>query len=60
MSIEPQGTAANAVVEDGREGGNDDEDDKVEEFVDLRTFHPKPNVTWKCGRLSFTYQSARG
>ena len=34
---------------EGREGGNDDEDERVEEFVDLRTFHPKPNVTWKCG-----------
>ena len=42
MSNATEGTAATPVVEEGPEGGNDDEE-RVEEIVDLRTCHPKPN-----------------
>ena len=43
MSNAPDGAAASPMVEEGPEGGNDDEEETVEEIVDLRTCHPKPN-----------------
>ena len=42
MSNAPEGTATTPVVADGPEGGNDDEEERVEEIVVLRTCHPKP------------------